>query len=214
MIDSKRLRSADSRASGGGPRVLHLFAAFPSHTEHLEGRSSSGEVRTLACRAVAHRAYCASVHSESKTRRVARASLWSARCSSLLRSAAPSPHHTHAHPAAASAIPPLRRTRRALAHTLSHTSLSRRLSIAPLLPFVAPPLRRLCRAKLPPCRSLMMRRRSLSPTSASRAAHTLRRSLHLSSLAAAAAAAAAAASETYNARRPPRAAPHVPPRPP
>ena len=58
LIDSKRLRSADSRASGGGPRVLHLFTAFPSHTEHLEGRSSSGEVRTLACRAVAHRAYC------------------------------------------------------------------------------------------------------------------------------------------------------------
>ena len=78
----------------------------------------------------------ASVHSESKTRRVG------LRAAPLLRSAAPSPHHTHAHPAAASATPPLlRRTRRTLAHTLSHTSLSRRLSIAPLLPFVAPPLR-------------------------------------------------------------------------
>merc|ERR1711935_104749 len=77
----------------------------------------------------------------------------------LLRSAAPSPHHTHAHPAAESATPPSSSSR-----TLSHTSLSRRLSIASLLPFVAPPLRRLCRAKLPPCRSLMMRRRSLPPS--------------------------------------------------
>ena len=65
----------------------------------------------------------ASVHSESKTRRVARASLWSARCSSLLRSAAPSPHHTHAHPAAASATPPFVELVE-LSHTLAHLTLS------------------------------------------------------------------------------------------
>ena len=46
-----------SRVGRWAARPAHV-AAFPSHTEHLEGRSSSGEVRTLACRAVAHRAYC------------------------------------------------------------------------------------------------------------------------------------------------------------
>ena len=108
-------------------------------------------MRTLACRAVAHRAYCICSQRKQNEAR-GKASLVCALLLSLLRSAAPSPHHTtHAH-------------------------------------------------------------RSLFPTSASRAAHTLRRSLHpFSSLAAAA---AAAASKTYNARRPPRAAPHVPPRPP
>ena len=207
MIDSKRLRSADSRASGGGPRVLHLFTAFPqSHgtLRRLEaavarcGLSPVGRWRIERT---------ASVHSESKTRRVARASLWSARCSSSQERRALAPPHTRS-PSCGKRYPPSSNS--SSSRTLSHTSLSRRLSIASLLPFVAPPLRRLCRAKLPPCRSLMMRRRALSPTSASRAAHTLRRSLRpFSSLAAAA---AAAASETYNARRPPRAAPHVPPR--
>ena len=210
MIDSKRLRSADSRASGGGPRVLHLFTAFPQSHGTLRRLEAAVARCGLSLVGRWRIERTASVHSESKTRRVARASLWSARCSSSSQERrALAPPHTRS-PSCGKRYPPPS-SNSSSSRTLSHTSLSRRLSIASLLPFVAPPLRRLCRAKLPPCRSLMMRRRSLSPTSASRAAHTLRRSLHpFSSLAAAAA--AAAASETYNARRPPRAAPHVPPR--
>ena len=131
MIDSKRLRSADSRASGGGPRVLHLFTAFPSHTEHLEGRSSSGEVRTLACRAVAHRAYC--ISSQRKQNEARGKSVLGLRAAPLLlRSAAPSPHHTHAHPAAASATPPPS-SNSSSSRTLSHT-----LTLSPPVHRVAP----------------------------------------------------------------------------
>ena len=65
----------------------------------------------------------ASVQSESKTRRVARRLLVCALLLSLLRSAAPSPHHTHAHPAAASATPPFVELVE-LSHTLAHLTLS------------------------------------------------------------------------------------------
>ena len=125
MIDSKRLRSADSRSSGGGPRVLHLFTAFPqSHgtLRRLEaavarcGLSPVGRWRIERT---------ASVHSESKTRRVARASLWSARCSSSSQERrALAPPHTRSPSCGKRYPPPSSNSSSSRTHSLAHLTLS------------------------------------------------------------------------------------------